>query len=130
MRHKPKIWMKYNIKHKHEEIGYLQLVNYTLGKQSISHIEYHINDKYRNKGVMAKELPKYLKMCKKYDCVRLIAVVEKDNEASIKLLVRNGFIKIKDFDNHYSYIAHLDFKIDKLEKMTELFYRQHKASWE
>lgn len=126
MRHKPKVWMKHGIKHKHKEIGYLQLVNYMLGKQSISHIEYEVEYRYRNKGVMSRELPKYLKMCKKYDCTKLIAVIEKDNYISAKLLERNGFIKIKDFDNHYSYIAHLDFKVEKLERMTNYFYSQRK----
>lgn len=126
MRHKPNVWMKHTIKHKHEEIGYLQLVTYMLGKTSIPHIEYHVNEGYRNKGIMTRELPKYLKMCKKYDCSRLIAIVENDNEISIKLLERNGFIKIKDFDNHRSYIAHLDFKVEELEKMTNFFYQQRK----
>ncbi len=124
MRHKPKVWMKHSIRCKHVEIGYLQLVTYMLGKTSIPHIEYHVNDAYRSKGIMSRELPKYLRMCKKYDCTRLVAVVENDNVASIKLLQGNGFIKIKDFDNHCSYIAHLDFSVEDLERMTNYFYSQ------
>jgi RimJ/RimL family protein N-acetyltransferase len=123
--------MKHIIKHKHEEIGYLQLVDYTFGKNPIPQIEYHLDEPYCNQGVMSKELPKYLKLCKarhkKYgdECRsnRLVAIVENKNIISMKLLERNGFVKIKDFDNHTSYIAHLDLDIELVEKMTNYFYQ-------
>ena len=47
---------------------------------------------------MSIELPKYLKKCKRLDIPRLVALVKKDNEASIKLLEKNCFIKIATFD--------------------------------
>lgn len=134
MRHKPRVWMKHDIKVKHDKIGYIQLVDYELGKKPIPQIEYHLDEVYRNQGIMTKELPKYLKNClkhhKKYGEVcpvnRMVAIVEKDNEASIKLLERNGFFKIKDFDNHYSYIAQLDLNIKLVEKMAKYFYQCRK----
>jgi len=134
VRHKPRVWMKHDIKIKREVIGYLQLVDYTLGKDPIPQIEYHLNEPYRNQGIMSKELPKYLKLCKarhkKYgdECKsnRLVAIVENDNPMSMKLLERNGFVKVKDFDNHISYMAHLDLDIELVEKMTEFFHRRRK----
>jgi len=135
MRHKPRVWMKHDIKIKHEVIGYLQLVDYTLGKKPIPQIEYELDEPYRNKGIMSKELPKYLKLCKKRhkkygdECGsnRLIAIIENGNEASTKLLERNGFVKVKDFDNHTSYMAQLDLDIELIERATEYYFRQRKA---
>lgn len=133
MRHKPKVWMKNDIMQKRDKIGYIQLVNYELGKYPIPQIEYHLNKDYRNQGIMSRELPKYLKKCKSYHkrygqyehpCNRMVAIVEKENIASIKLLDKNGFFKIKDFDNHYSYIAQLDLNIKFVEQMTNYFYQQ------
>lgn len=134
MRHKPRVWMKHEIKRNNKEIGYLQLVDYMLGKNPVPHIEYHVNEEYRNHGVMTKELPKYLKLCKKRykkygddgGTNRLIAIVENDNDISKKLLSANGFFKIKDFDNHSSYIAYLDLNIGDVEKMTNYFFKQRK----
>jgi RimJ/RimL family protein N-acetyltransferase len=128
--------MKHDIMLKYEKIGYIQLVDYMLGKMCIPQIEYHLEEDYRNKGIMSKELPKYLKECKrdykKYGSRfgnptnRMIATVEKENVPSIKLLERNGFLKIKDFDNHYSYIAQLDLNIEFVEKMAKYFYECRK----
>lgn len=132
MRHKPRVWMKHDIKVKHNKIGYIQLVDYTLGKNPIPQIEYHLDEPYRNQGIMSKELPKYLKKCKSYHKAyghyehstnRMVAIVENGNEASIKLLERNGFFKIKDFDSHTSYIAQLDLDVELVERMVNYFHQ-------
>lgn len=94
-RSQPKIFLKHEIfsdKYKRNKIGRINLVKYLTG-EAIPHIEYKINEDQRGKGIMSRELPKYLKLCKKYDFNRLIANVMPDNIASIKILERNGFIK-------------------------------------
>ena len=135
MRHKPRVWMKHDIKLKRDEVGYIQLVDYELGKKCIPQIEYHLEEDYRNQGIMSKELPKYLKKCKSFHKRygqyghprnRMVAIVEKGNTPSVKLLERNGFFKIKDFDNHHSYIAQLDLNVDIIEKMAKYFYQNKK----
>jgi len=84
-------------------IGKIQLVDYTHDRASskirrtIPHIEYEINEDFRNRGIMSKELPKYLKWLQKYDYNELIAVVKNNNEFaaySQRLLLKNGFVKL------------------------------------
>lgn len=58
-RKNPKPWFKHIIEHKRQDIGYIQLVDYCIGK-STPHLEYQIYEAYRSKGFMSIELPKYL----------------------------------------------------------------------
>jgi RimJ/RimL family protein N-acetyltransferase len=93
---KRKYLIEYNTYH---SIGELYLINYfTENKNHIFFIEYKIFDEFkclRNKKIVSKELPKYLKWCKKYDITRILATVREKNIASIKLLEKNHFFEIK-----------------------------------
>ena len=104
----PKVWSKHEITttKRWETIGYIQMVSYLTGK-STPHLEFAIDEAYQNQGIMSKELPKYLKRCKKYDNNQLIAVVKKDNVASRRLLEKNGFINVGNIDDNVTYIIDL-----------------------
>ena len=65
---------------------------------------------------MSKELPKYLKQCKKWHHFQLIANVKQDNIASIKLLEKNGFVKMVDIRDTFVYLIDLNFTKDNLVK--------------
>jgi len=85
-------------------IGKIQLVDYTRDRAShpttrtIPHIEYELNEDFRNRGIMSKELPRYLKWLQKYEYNELIAIVKNDDEFaeySKKLLLKCGFVKFE-----------------------------------
>lgn len=73
-----------------KEIGYIQILSYN---NSHPQIEYDLDDKYHNKGIMTRELGQYLEVIKN-DYKVITAVVKDDNLASIRVLVKNGFIQI------------------------------------
>lgn len=113
---RPKIFCKYDIEIKHKVIGFIQLVSYLCG-DDIPHIEYELNEEYRNQGIMTKELPKYLnKYCKKYNHNRLVACVKKDNFHSIKILEQNGFAKVTEIRDNSTYAYSTDFEVQKVLK--------------
>lgn len=109
-RHQPKVFLEHKIfgdKYKRNKIGYIRLVQYLTG-EAIPHIEYDLEEEYRGKGIMSLEMPKYFKLCRKYDFTRLIANVKSDNKASIRILEKNGFIKFATLaDNNLIYIIDL-----------------------
>jgi RimJ/RimL family protein N-acetyltransferase len=85
-------------------IGRIQLVDYTrdrashTARRTIPHIEYELNEDFRNRGIMSKELPRYLKWLQKYEYNELISVVKNDDESaeySKRLLIKNGFVKFE-----------------------------------
>ena len=117
----PEIFLKRKIKNIYsrprrqwEDIGKIILVNYFISENPIFFIEYEIDQQWRNQGIMSKELPKYLKYCKKHGFNRLVALVKENNLASIKLLEKNGFLKSKKIDNIISYVTHLDITCLKM----------------
>ena len=58
---------------------------------------------------MSEELPKYLASCRLKGITRLIAQVEDENIASIKILEKNGFIQTAKFDEVICYIVDLNW---------------------
>ncbi len=125
-RNQPKVWSKHEITTTKlwEKIGYIQLVSY-LRADTTPHLEYSIDEGHRNQGIMSRELPKYLKKCKKYDNNQLIAVVKKDNLPSIKLLEKNGFFRVGEIDDKFSYVIDLRLTTEiiaaKLKTMKQAF---------
>lgn len=114
-RSKPKVWSKHDIYVKRDKVGYIQLVSYMIGDAK-PHLEYHIDEPFRNKGIMSEELPKYLRFHKRYN-PQLIALTKQDNVASKRLLEKNGFVKMKNIGDVTSYIIDLRFTADDMEVM-------------
>ena len=73
-----------------KEVGYIQILSYN---SDYPQIEYNLDDDYHNKGIMTRELGQYLDTIKN-DYKAITAVVKEDNLASIKVLIKNGFIQI------------------------------------
>lgn len=89
----------------------MQLVSYATG-DSRPHIEFSLDEEYRNQGVMTQELPKYLKLCRKWEYNQLVAIVEPNNLPSMKLLEANDFFRVyKEFEGGIPYIC--DIKLGK-----------------
>ena len=73
-----------------KEVGYIQILSYN---SDYPQIEYNLDEKYHNKGIMTKELGQYLDTIKN-DYKALTAVVKEDNLASIRVLIKTSFIQI------------------------------------
>ncbi|MEY3429240.1 MAG: Acetyltransferase domain [Pseudomonadota bacterium] len=97
-------------------IGYLRLTKQQ--RNGLPHLEYSLIEEYWNQGIMSIELPKYLKKCKRLGIPRLIALVKKDNEASIKLLEKSCFIKIATFDDAFGYVLAQDL-MDEIKQFNK-----------
>ena len=103
-----RIFLAHDITRNNEEIGRIFLCNYEGLK--LPNIEYKIFDKSNlGKRVMSEELPKYLASCRLKGITKLIAQVEDDNLASIKILQKNGFIQTAKFDEVICYIVDLNW---------------------
>ncbi|MEY3415876.1 MAG: Acetyltransferase domain, partial [Pseudomonadota bacterium] len=87
-------------------------------RNGLPHLEYSLIEEYWNQGIMSIELPKYLKKCKRLGIPRLIALVKKDNEASIKLLEKSCFIKIATFDDAFGYVLAQDL-MDEIKQFNK-----------
>ena len=106
----PRIFNVNELRIGNKVIGYIRLIKQQ--RNGLPHLEYSLIEEYWNQGVMSIELPKYLKKCKKLDIPRLIALVKKDNEASIKLLEKSCFIKIATFDDAFGYVLAQDLMVE------------------
>ena len=70
-----------------KEVGYIQILSYN---SDYPQIEYNLDEKYHNKGIMTKELGQYLDTIKN-DYKAITAVVKKDNLASMRVLEKVEF---------------------------------------
>ena len=77
----------HRIKIEGEEVGYIQILSYN---NSHPQIEYDLDEKHWNKGIMTRELGQYLEAIKN-DYKVITAVVKKDNLASMRVLEKIGF---------------------------------------
>jgi RimJ/RimL family protein N-acetyltransferase len=75
------------------------------------HIEYEIDEEYRNQGVMTRHLPKYLNYCKKEEINQLLAIVKKDNIYSQRLLEKNDFVMLNELEDEFCYA--IDLRLTK-----------------
>ena len=115
----PKPYCRTDIYEGHKKIGYIQMVNY-FRKGSVPHIEYSLDQEFWNKGIMSKELSKYLKYRKKWKDTRMIALVTPDNVASKRLLDKNGFVFVADIGGKQSYIIDLNHTKQDIEFVTNV----------
>mgnify|MGYP003122673421 CR=1 FL=1 len=124
----PKAWCVQEIvnpDNKWEKIGKIMLVSY-MRKEEIPHLEFYISDDFkhlRGKGIMSREVTKYLKHCKKWGHNRLLAIAKEDNIASQKILDANFFVRISKVDDNYCYMTDLNFSREKINKMISLTKR-------
>jgi RimJ/RimL family protein N-acetyltransferase len=130
-KNKVKVWFKKPFKapdNKHLEIGRFILVNY-FGREQLPHLEFEIFEEfkeYRNRGIVSKEIVKYLKLCKKWGHNRLTAIVKDDNFASIRILEKTNFIRINQFKENVCFVIDLEFTKEKLMAMQEVIYEREK----
>ena len=80
-----------------KEVGYIQILSYN---NSHPQIEYDLDERHWNKGIMTRELRQYLEAIKN-DYKVVVAVVKEDNASSIRVLIKNGFIQIPSVKSGY-----------------------------
>jgi len=71
-----------------KEVGKIQILNYY--DSGVPQLEYDLDKEYWDKGIMTQELRDYLKRIKD-NYKFLIAIVKKDNLASMRVLEKVGF---------------------------------------
>lgn len=118
MTKKAKIKNHYSIIRDHREVGAIKLVYYA--DSAIPHIEYELEEEYRKKGIMKKELKKYIDAQREEGVHRFIAVVERGNKASIALLDKFNFQRLSDSKDYNYYLACFDI-YDQLFKARDEF---------
>ena len=118
-----KSFFYYIIKIDKKNIGEIKLVSYL--KDATPHIEYEIYKKeYMNRGIMSRMLPRYLIECKENNYNQLVALVQKNNIASIKLLEKNNFARFCEIEDKISYLIDFRFSKQKVEKIiNHAFYK-------
>ena len=87
----------HRIKIEGKEVGYIQILSYN---NSHPQIEYDLDERHWNKGIMTRELRQYLEAIKN-DYKVVVAVVKEDNASSIRVLIKNGFIQIESVKAGY-----------------------------
>jgi RimJ/RimL family protein N-acetyltransferase len=108
------------------EIGRFILVNY-FGSEKMPHLEFEIFNEfkeYRNRGIVSKEIVKYLKLCKEHGHNRLVAIVKEDNLASMRILEKNNFIRFSQLKENVCFVIDLKFTKKKLMAMQEVIYER------
>ena len=71
-----------------KEVGKIQILNYY--ESGVPQLEYDLDKEYWNKGIMTQELKDYIERIKD-NYKFLIAIVKKDNLASMRVLEKIGF---------------------------------------
>lgn len=108
-------------------VGFIMLVQYEGLK--FPHLEFEIFDtNYRNLGIMSNSLPEFLKASKEAGYCQLVANVRKHNKASKKLLEKNNFILIKEFEKAFSYLTDLRQDKSTLEEIMKIMQKNEKGA--
>lgn len=98
-------------------IGYIQLLSYDeIGKYP--HLEFSLNEDYRNKGIMTVELKKFLKAIKEEN-PQILAIVKEDNLASARVLDKLGFIRFAIINDNHCYLTDLRQTKETVEYFVE-----------
>ena len=113
------ILMQKTITQDGNDIGDIRLLTYS-NMDKFPFIQYVIYDEYRNQGIMSRELPVFLKACKKHSYHQICAMVQDDNIASIKLLTKNNFVEYKKIRNIVTYLTDLRFDAQQIKKLLNI----------
>jgi RimJ/RimL family protein N-acetyltransferase len=100
-----------------EEIGYIQLLEY-LEESKFPQLEFHLNEEYRNKGIMTIELKKFLEAIKE-EYPHIIAIVKEDNLASVRVLDKLGFVRFVILGDNHCYLTDLRQTKETVEAFVE-----------
>lgn len=123
-RARQKIRWRKDIFVKGEKAGYIQLVSYICGDYPFQ-LEYHLEEPFRNQGIMTRELPKYLKVKYKWakdgGITKILADVEKANAVSKLLLIKNGFVKLTELLDREIWVLDLLLPPETVKKATLMY---------
>jgi len=101
----PKILKQAGIFDAGKQIGTMQIVSYF--DIPPPHIEFWIDGEYQNKGIVTESLKKYFNEVKS-EFSQLMAVVEEDNLACVKVLDKVGFTRLHRIGDKDTYL--IDFR--------------------
>ena len=107
-----KIIDNYPIFYNNIDVGYIKLVSYY--DSLLPHLEFQIQEEYRQKGLMTQHLPIYLQELKEKNITSLIALVKKDNLVSIKLLEQNNFIELTEINKCICYFRTKYYEMEEI----------------
>lgn len=74
-----------------KQIGYICILTYP-NMDKIPFLQYEVDAEHRDNGVASKAVPLFLEDCKKGGFNQICAMVQDDNVASIRVLMKNNFI--------------------------------------
>jgi len=106
--HNPKKYPIYVYVKESKVIGWCSLSSYRNGRKAlcqVAEISYYIHKDHQKQGIGSNLFRYVLKKASKFDFNTLVAILLESNEASIKLLIKNGFDqwglipKVAKFDN-------------------------------
>ena len=106
----PKFPLAIILKESNKLIGNIGIGHYSNDKSKME-IFYFINSEYWNKGYVSEAVDVFLKYVKENNlATSLIGAVVPNNTASIKILLKNGFVKINCKDSNNRNIYELKIK--------------------
>jgi RimJ/RimL family protein N-acetyltransferase len=102
-----------------EDIGNVCLLMYP--NLSVPFLQYAVMPPYQNQGIASREVASFLKDCYKHGHNRISAMVQHGNIPSIKIIEKNNFVKIKNFENVFTYLIDLRISKEKLQAFMDKF---------
>lgn len=113
-RPKYNIWFKFEELNSNDVIGYLRLYNSNSSFNGGTFIEYIISKNKQNKGIATEAIKGMINFLKRYSLVHnLCAEVNDNNEKSINVLLKCGFVK----SNSKDWIMKEDYFLNLVDKM-------------
>ena len=117
------ILMQKTITQDGKDIGDIRLLTYP-HSDKFPYIQYVIDAEYRNQGIMSRELPIFLKACKRHSYHQILAMAQDDNIASIKLLTKNNFVEYTKIRNIITFLTDLRYDTQTLKKLLNTYTQQ------
>ena len=117
------ILMQKTIRKDGNDIGDIRLLTYP-HSDKFPYIQYEIDAEYRNQGIMSRELPVFLKACKRHSYHQILSMVQDDNIVSIRLLVKNNFLEYKKIRNIITFLTDLRYDTQKLKELLNTYTQQ------